>query len=153
MQQRTHSGCLPSQHIGRIVPHEDGSGQIKIKFALSLKKHPRSGFAEFAIATIMTNAMLWMVRAVVNGVDFAALLNNLLANPIHQLMKVGFGIIAPPNACLIGYDYNQITIFLGRGNEFEYPVNEIKILRFMHIPMVDIDDAISVQKKRALFHT
>jgi hypothetical protein len=50
------------------------------------------------------------------------------------------------NETFSGRNNDQIFRFVGSGHHLENAINELKILRRMHISMIHIDHAITIQK-------
>jgi hypothetical protein len=105
------------------------------------------------IATVFADAVQRVIRAVIHPSDRRAFRFEATAHPSRQVRIGGFVEIAAANAGLIGDDNNRPSQVIGpETSQLENSGNKLQLVRPMDVPTVHIDDAITVEKKRAVMH-
>ena len=67
-------------------------------------------------------------------------------------MKLFFGVIATRNTRFVSDDDKLVVLFICMPHHIENPIDEVKILAFVHITVVVIDYAITVKKDGRIRH-
>ncbi len=76
------------------------------------------------------------------------LLREAFLHPAHQVVKILFAVIPPPDARLIGYDNQKVIQCLGGAAKIENAIRENDLFRSVDITGVSIDHAVAIEKKR-----
>ena len=136
------SGCATSLKIALLVADIDGVGHVDVVLVTSFQEEPWRGF------TVWPRER----RAVKDVGDRYAAACKLLDHESCRPLVIGLGEIAALDARLVGDDNDKISLRLCFSAKIEYPVDEDKVLRLVHISSVDVDRAVSVEKKGFVHH-
>ena len=131
------SGCASSLKVPLLVADIDGVGHVDVVLVTSFQEEPWRGF------TVWSRER----RAVKDVGDRYAAARKLLDHEFCRPLVIGLGEIAALDARLVGDDNNKVSLRLGFSAEIEYPVDEDKVLRLVHISSIDVDRAVSVEEK------
>jgi hypothetical protein len=105
------------------------------------------------IAPVRADAMLGMIWAVVDPRDRRPLRRKATAHPTRQVGIGAFAEKPAADAGLVGDDYDRpAQLACPETRELEDAGNELELLGSMDVPMIHIDHAIAVEKKRAAMH-
>jgi hypothetical protein len=105
------------------------------------------------IATVFADAVERVIRAVIDPGNRRTFRFKAIAHPTRQVRIGVFVEIAAADASLVGDDNDRPPHLIGpEASQLENPCNELELVRPMDVPMVHIDDAITVEKKRTSIH-
>ena len=117
-----------------------------MEFSHCLQHHARAWFAAVTVDVVGRLAFFDMMWAIINTINFHAVRGELLFHPAGEKGELVFAVITTGNATLIGDDNQQITLLLQVAASVKNTINKIKLFRYRGVAVVDINDAISVEK-------
>lgn len=110
--------------------------------------HARAGLSTLAVLAISINGGIWQVWAMVNtGKGYTGACQLGLHVGGEQSIVL-LGIEPAGNARLIGDDDQPVTSILEKPHAFDCPRRETEIGWPTDIAVIDVDDAITIQKNR-----
>src|SRR5262249_17872391 len=105
------------------------------------------------IATVFADAVQGVIRAVIDPSDRSAFRFKALAHPSRQVRIGVFIEVAAADAGLVGDDNDRPPQLIGpETSQLKNSGNELELVRPMDVAQVHINDAITVEKKRAVIH-
>jgi hypothetical protein len=136
--------------VAHFIAQNRAASEVEPQVRRGLQEHPRLGFAPRMIATVFADAVQRVIRAVIDTPDRRAFCFKAIAHPSRQVRVAVFVEIAAADAGLVGDDNNRPPQLIGpETSQFENSGNELALVRPMDVTAVHIDDAITVEKKRA----
>ena len=108
----------------------------------------RSGLAAVAVLAISINGGIWQVGAMVNTAEGYTGAGQLGLHMRGEQFIVLLGIEPAGNARLIGDDDQPVAGILEKPHAFDCPRRKTEIGWLTDIAVIDVDDAITIQKDR-----
>jgi hypothetical protein len=88
-----------------------------------------------------------MIGAKIHCVNLCIALFKLAPHTIGQRMKIGFGVIPPPNAGLVGNHHHTVTQTVCGSNQLKDSIDKIEVFRTIYVGVIDINNPIPFQKE------
>ncbi len=112
-------GGVGCGYVGAAVAYEEGLGEVEGEVGGGAEEHAGGGFAVFAFALVLADAVDGVVGAEVDGVEGDLLLEEGGADVVHDEVELGFGVEAAGYAGLVGDDDEGVAEGLGAAAEGE----------------------------------
>lgn len=145
---RSDTCCTRRLHVGKAIPKHDGSSEVQAEILGGPPQHSRLRLPALAITAVLLAPSVRMMRAVVDGVERGAVRGEFAAHPVHISVEVLLAVIATGDTRLIGNDDDQVALHPRCATELEDALDKLGALSGADIAMVDVDDAIAVEKQR-----
>ena len=149
--KQTDAGRSTGFDVAYLIAEDRAVSGIEPEIGDGLQQHSRLGFAPRVIATVFTDAILRVIRAMIDPGDCGALRFEAIAHPSRQVRIGAFVEIAAADAGLVRHDNDRPPQLVGpETSQIENPGNELELLRPMNVATVHIDDAITTRKSALL---
>lgn len=93
-----------------------------------------------------------MVRAEIDTLERCARTGERRFHPVGELLKIGFRVVASANAGLIGDDHERVARILECSGGLEDARHPLEFVDLVHVAVVDVDDAVPIEKCGAAHH-
>lgn len=140
--------AMASLQVRGFVADHDRLGDLDTHLANGPQQHPRRRFPASTDLPQKPNALLRMMRAVVGGIYAGARHSELAKHPFRQAPEVFFAVHTSCDTGLIGDNDDPKARGICELHQVKDPVDELNVVWAMHISVVDVDDAVTIQKKR-----
>ena len=136
--------------IGAAIAYEDGPLEIQRKVASGPQQHPRTGLAILVLPLPLSQAVLGVVGAVVNGIERRTLGTEFLAHPPHQVRELFLAVESARDTRLIGDDHKLVTLLLRRTGQGKDALDPADVFRPVQVADLLVDDAVPIKKQRRI---
>lgn len=140
-------GSVGGGYVGAAVADHNGAREVEGVVAGGAEQHAGGGLAVFVVALEFADAVLGVVRAVVDGVEGGSFAGELGAHPGHEVLELLRGVEAAGDAGLVGDDDQAVAEGLGGAAKGEDAVDEADLGREMEVAYFVVDYAVAVEEK------
>lgn len=103
-KDRFQAGLFPCRDIAAVVADQERAGEVEVKVFGRFVDHPGARFAATACLLVGVGAVLRVVRAVINGVEVSAAVQDLAVDGLVDRLQHIFAEKAAGDARLVGDD-------------------------------------------------
>jgi hypothetical protein len=143
-----YTGGRRRADVTHLIANNDAAAEVKVEISCGLQEHARIGLAPGVIRAIGTDAIRWMIRAVVDTLNGGTFRSKAVAHPPSQVLIVAFCEVATADPGLIGdHDDWPLNVLRPKPRQFENTWKELEPVHGMHVTVVDVDHAVTVKKE------
>lgn len=143
-----HPNCGGRRQVGVLVANQEAAVYVDGPVAQGRPQHAGLRLAAGASDGQGRHGPLGVVGTAIEGVHMGPKRLEVLLHPGMERRDGLFGVVAPGDPGLVGDHDHEPAQVVGQLDGLPGPVDPVEVLKAVDIPMIVIEDAVAVQKKR-----
>lgn len=144
--QAFEAGVLGAEHVAVAVTDEAGLRAVDVEAGAGGVDEAGGGLAAGAGFAVCGELCLWVMRAVVEGVEVGADFLELAVHPVVDPPDIALGVVAAGDAGLIRHEDGEVAAVVDIADGLLGSGDPDEVLGAMEVVDVDVEGAVAVEE-------
>lgn len=144
--QSLEAGVLGAKHVAVAIADEAGLGAVDVEAGAGGVDEAGGGLAAVTGFAVCGELCLWVMRAVVEGVEVGADFLELAVHPVVDAPDVALGVVAAGDAGLVRHEDGEVAAVVDIADGLLGSGDPDEVFGAMEVVDVDVEGAVAVEE-------